>query len=791
MKSIPNIVGLLVAAGITTVVFAQSTDTTGTQIIEVEQDAAGMDLMTIDEADMTFTELKARERREERERDAIRCLGIIAVPGDISLTEADIQILPLELEADDINLPDADTVELLGSAYAQQGPKKISADSIRYSKASDTIDANGAVEVFSPYGDRLRAEGLSLEMETFTGDADDVGYVVADRTYTPKLKGNAFAMARGQAASVEFLGHDLMQLEDATYTNCAEGSDDVVIKAKSILLDHSTGTGTARSATLRFLGVPIFYLPYMTFPISDERKSGLLAPTIGSDTDEGFFVGIPYYWNISPGLDATFTPVVYSDRGIQLVGQVRYLTETAEGELNFEYLPSDDLQTGPDDEQDRSAVTFYHIQDFTDNLVGEIDYQWASDADYYDDFTENLYLNSASHLPRLGRLNYYGGIFRTEFGVSDYYTIDDSIPEENRPYAMLPYLTLGAKERNGLYGMTYELDASAIQFDRESTVEGWRYFMYPSVSLPLREVYGYLTPKLGLNYASYDLTNTDPGEEDSPYRYVTTASVDSSIFFERDFSWADRVHVQTLEPRLFYVYIPKEDQAAIPDFDTSNLNLNNFSNIWRENRFIGEDRIGDTNQVTLGLTSRFLDGDTGEERGKVSIGQIYYFSDREISLTSDDANIDNSTSDFLAEGDVEFYSDWTLYGFTAWDTEESESRVRRLAVTYGQDYDDVGGDNFLTLGYYFNRDANEDESVDLGFGYRFNTAWSVYAQDIYSVSDSENRYLSGGVRYDGCCWKVTVGAERRFDKSENERDSFFLTFEFTGLTRISTSQGFQ
>ena len=780
MRRLPLVLSLLLVTGFSTKIIAQSAETESTESTSALEE------------DLTYEELKAKEKREKTFQDAKRCLGIIAVPGDISLTNTEIKALPLELEADDINLPDANTVELKGQAYAQQGPQKISADNIRYSKTDDQLNATGGVEVFSPGGDKFSAESLDLELETFTGAANNIDYVVADRTYIPEVKNNAFAIARGQAGSADFLGHDLMEFNDVTYTNCVEGNDDVVIKANKLVLDHATGTGTARNATLKFLGVPVFYTPYISFPISNERKSGFLAPTFGSDSEEGFFAGVPYYINISPGFDATITPYYYSERGLQLTGEFRYLTENAEGELDVEYLPGDDLQVDPGDEEDRAAVTFFHEQDITDDLVGEIDFQWASDEDYYDDFSNNLFLNSATHLTRRGRLNYYGDIFRTEFGVLDYFTLDEEIEEDSRPYALLPYLLIDAKERDGILGLTYELDASATQFDRDATVEGSRYFINPSVSLPLEEIYGYITPKIGFNYAGYSLDNVESGEEDSPYRYVTTASIDSGLFFEREFNWAGRAHIQTLEPRLFYVYIPEEDQSAIPAFDTSELSLNNFSNIFRENRFIGDDRIGDTNQVTIGVTSRFLDGDTGSERGHFSLGQIYYLSDREISLTSDNANIDRSTSDFLAEASIDLYSDWTLYGFASWDTEESENNNRRIRINYG---DDEVGENYLNLGYFFNRNrstsgrATDSESIDLEAGLRLSPNWSVYAQDIYSISDSENRYFSAGIRYDACCWKLTVGGERRFDKDRDERDGLFVTLEFTGLTSLTSKQG--
>ena len=778
MRLLTRSIGLAVITGFTVAALAQTS----------EDDATDSETPSLLEEELTYEEQKALDKKEQNFQRAQRCLGVIAVPGDITLSSDEVNQLPLELEADDIDLPDSNTVELKGKAYAQQGPQKISADKIRYSKNDNQVDAQGGVEVYSPYGDRFYSDGLELEMDTFTGTANNIDYVVADRTYTPKLENNAFAMARGNAASAEFLGHDLMEFQDVVYTNCAEGNDDVIIKANNLVLDHATGTGTARNATLRLLGVPIFYTPYISFPISSERKSGLLAPTFGSDSEEGFFVGIPYYFNISPGMDATLTTNYFSERGLQLSGEFRYLTETAEGELDVEYLPGDDLQTEPDDEEDRGAVTFYHEQDITDSLVGEIDFQWATDEDYYDDFSNNLFLNSATHLIRRGRLNYYGDIFRTEVGVLDYFTVDETIAEESRPYDLLPYINVTGKERNGLYGLTYELDASATQFDRDSTVDGWRYFLNPSVSLPLKEIYGYVTPKLGLNYASYSLNNAEPGEEDSPYRYVTTASVDSGLFFEREFNWVDRPHIQTLEPRLFYLYIPEEDQAAIPNFDTSELTLNNFTNIFRENRFIGEDRIGDTNQLTVGVTSRLLDGDTGVQRGEFSVGQIYYLSDREIDLTSDNANIDRSSSDFLAEASVDLYSDWTLYGFASWDTDNSENNNRRFRINYG---DEEIGENYFNLGYFFNRSTLgvESESIDLNAGWRINSNWSLYAQDIYSLSDSENRYVSAGIRYDACCWKVTVGGERRFDKSSDQRDSFFVTLEFTGLTKITTKQG--
>lgn len=679
--------------------------------------------------------------------------------------------IPIELEGDQVESVKEEVVRLRGNATMKHGAEAMSGDELTYFRNTDEVEAKGDVTMYSRDGDRVKTEHLKIQVGTHIGEASEVEYRLAHREQPNKDPEKANIRARGSAEKVYFEGHDVTRLEDVVYTTCNEGKDDVMVYASELTIDQGSGVGTAKNIKVRFKKVPIFYFPWLSFPISDERKTGFLFPSFGSTKNSGFHFSLPYYWNIAPNMDATLTPRFYEKRGVQVGAEYRYLTQDSNGYVYGEVLPSD-----REYDDDRAAFTYKHDQRFGQRWRGDVDVQWVSDEQYFDDFSNDIQISSSVFLPQSAQLRYNGSIWDVQGRVYAYQSVDDTIPTINEPHSRLPQVTVRGRFPRGPYRMKFDFDSELVNFAHDERLEGWRLDATPSVTLPLETVWGYVKPKMSVRHTSYSLDNTDPTANDSPTRTLPVFSVDSGVYFERRTSWLGTPFIQTLEPRLFYVYIPKKNQDDLPNFDTGPINLNNFGSIFREYRFFGRDRVGDTNQVTLGLTSRMLEANTGREWMRASIGQIFFLQDREINLNPDEVLTENE-SDFLAELDAEITPEWSVYGYMQWDRQENNVREGKADL-----YFRGGPRKFVSVGYRYSRDSLEQAIVHAEWP--LTPRWHAMLDNRYSFRDSENLETTVGLEYDACCWKVRAFGQRRALSNEQFRNAFIVELELTGLARV-------
>ncbi len=679
--------------------------------------------------------------------------------------------VPIELEGDQVESVGEEEVRLRGNATMKQGAQAVAADELSYKRSTDELRGKGNVVLHSEAGDRVETDRLQIQIGTHIGEADAVKYRISDRTHPNQDPEKANVRARGTAAKVYFEGHDVTRLENATYTTCNEGKDDVMVYASELTIDQGSNQGTAKNVKVRFKGVPLFYFPWITFPINDERKTGFLFPTLGSQGGSGFVFSQPYYWNIAPQMDATLTPRIYTKRGVQVGGEFRYLTPQSNGYVYGEVLPSDSEYN-----DDRAAFTYKHDQRFGTRWRGNVDVQWVSDEQYFDDFSNDIQISSSTFLPQRAELFYNDAIWNVQGRVYAYQSVDDTIPAINEPHDRLPQLFARGRYRKLPYNLEAELETELVNFDHDVRLGGWRFDVTPSVKMPLENVWGYVTPKVSARYTGYNLENVEPGANDSPNRTVPVFSIDSGVYFERRTSWLGTPFIQTLEPRVFYVYIPKENQDDLPIFDTGAVNLNNFGNIFREHRFFGRDRVGDTNQVTLGLTSKMLEAETGREWMRASIGQIFFLEDREVNINPDQV-LTEGESDFLAEVDAELTEKWQVYGYAQWDTQDSNVRQGKADIYYR-----TGPRQYVSAGYRYSRDSIEQ--VTLHAEWPLTPRWHAILDNRYSIRDDENLETTAGLEYDGCCWKVRVFGQRRALSNQQFRNAIFVELELTGLAKV-------
>ena len=686
---------------------------------------------------------------------------------------------PILLEADDLITEGEDVVRLIGDAEVSQGRQTIVADKLEYYRESERVVAQGNVELISPNGDYLSADLVDVVTSSSIGSLENAQFKLAKGIKSDDGVDTVEIESRGSAEKVFLEGEGFVRLENGRYTTCNEGNDSVVVSAKELELDRLTGIGKARNATLRFQGVPIFYTPYISFPINDERKTGFLTPSFGSDEVSGNVFEFPWYWNIAKNQDATITPRFYTDRGVQLGAEYRLRTQHSTTFIYGEVLPDDDLFG-----DDRSLIQVKHSQRFTSNLTASLNYNDVSDSSYFDDLSNDVSLFSATFIPRDLSVNYAHELFNLNVRFNEFELVDSALTNLTEPLQRLPSINFNTRFDRLDNGIKYGVDWNFTNFESGSDIEGKRLAASPYIEQAFESSWGYVKPAVSLNYRAFELDNVALGQDQDPSFTVPALSIDSGLVFEKNINWFGGNALQTLEPRLFYAYAPDEDQDDVPLFESSTVNFNNYSNIFRVNRFFGQDRFADTNQVTLGLTSRVIDENSGVELIKASVGQVYYIDDLEQSLVSNDG-VEQGFGDFLFELRTRGNSPWSTYSFIQYDHEDDDIRTARFDVAYEPKDDNR---KRVSVGYYVS-DLEAQDDIDqllVDLSWPITDRWQFSAQERYSFEDSESLYRDVGLEYNACCWKLRLRAQDRVTgrSFDEKRSSFFIELELTGLGTI-------
>lgn len=668
---------------------------------------------------------------------------------------------PLEFSATQgQSSPDGALLE--GDVVAVRGEQRLTASQVQLDREANRVSAEGGVE----YGDpriAVRSDKASLDLDAESGEFEGADYYIPERN------------AQGSAQRVAISKRDgVARMESVTYSTCTRGEEFWQLRSSRIDLDQESGRGSARNITLAMGGVPVMYFPYLSFPITDERQSGFLTPTLGQDETSGFEVRIPYYWNIAPNMDATFAPRILSKRGLQLGVEYRLLLANQEAEIDAEYLPNDRVAN-----RDRYALNIRHQSNFAPGLNTDLVYQYVSDDDYIDDLDNFVDLLSPSALERHLDVFYQGSSWYGLARVQDFQTIDPEIfADNNEPYNRLPQLLFRGDWGNGPMGLRYEFLGEVVNFDNNDRVSGMRLDLQPTLSLPMERPEGFLKPRLSYRYTTYQLRNTEEGQKNSPTRGLPIVSVDSGLFFERtvDWSWLGS-GLQTLEPRLFYLYVPDRDQQNIPLFDSTEVDRS-YAWLFLENRFTGGDRVGDANQLTAALTTRLIQTDQGQERLRASIGQIFYFEDQEVTLENIRPDTDKS-SVLIGEAFWRLSEKLDLRGTAQWDPRPSDLQRTAVDLRYRHD-----PGRLVNVSYRLS-DVDELEQLDISMLWSLGDRWRTMGRWNYSLESQRNLDLFAGVEYQDCCWALRMLArQRRSDPEADAENAVYLELELKGLAGV-------
>ncbi|WP_028102682.1 LPS-assembly protein LptD [Pseudoduganella violaceinigra] len=638
---------------------------------------------------------------------------------------------------------------------------RVTSDAANFQQVEQELEARGNVRIWR-FGDYYTADEVKLNMETGRG-------YMLNPTY--QLEANN---AQGKAQRINFLSEDEAQVVDGTYSTCQGPNPDWYLKARSLDLDQGRDVGTAGATLIYFKDVPILGTPALSFSLSGARRSGWLPPTPSYSSRGGAELLVPYYFNIAPNRDLTLFPRYIARRGLQLGAVGRYIGETDagnfyEGRTFLEYLPND-----REAKRDRWQLQSVHTQ----ALAKDWTYGWnlraASDNNYPNDFSKTVSSSAERQLLKELRTDYHGEYWSLTARAQKYHVLQD--PEGlfvSRPYDRLPAINLHAAQYD-VGGFDLQLDAELTRFWHPDKINGNRVVAVPQLSYPIIGASYFVTPKLMLNASAYQLDAFGADPARSLDRAVPTFSLDSGLVFERDTKLGGHKLTQTLEPRLFYVYTPFRKQDDFPNFDTAPPTFN-LTQIFSENRFVGSDRIGDANQVTAAVVSRFLES-SGAERMRLTFGQRFYFADQRVQIDNT-TPVNSSRSDMLLKATGRISNAWGLDSEVQYNPSTSRVATSSMTLQYTP-----GTYKVVNAGYRYVRDSFKN--ADLSTQWPISSKWFGVGRVSYSLREHKLLESVVGLEYNCDCWVFRMGAQRFVTSAKKTSTQFFFQLELNGLSKF-------
>jgi LPS-assembly protein len=680
-------------------------------------------------------------------------------------TEGNREASPAQVYGDRFSSPDSNLFHLSGNTALQRLDQLLRADSLTYNADTTAYDAEGHI--------RYQERGMLFSADSMKGTTTPE-YGVADNVQYQLLgsRGN------GVASQAIMLDRDRDKLHDVTYSTCDLHNRVWEIEAKTMTMDRDEGLGRAHNVTMRVKGVPFLWLPYMRFPIDNRRQTGFLYPSFGKRSRAGFFVSIPFYWNIAPNYDATFTPTWYADRGGLLDSQFRWLTDTSKGEIDFDYMPDDKIA-----DRNRWYLTFGNQTRLPWDLLWNTSIRRASDKAWFQDFGENLTTSTVILLNSSSYVTSSGDWWNAGVGTDWYQIVTPGVPDRAAPYRRLPRVYFNAdRPIGGPGGPEWGVNAQAIRFVKPEAVGGDRFDFYPYLAWPLQGAAWFLRPEVGVRYTAYNLPQPVAGSNtDHPTRTTPIFDVDAGLIFERDVHLFGNDYTQTLEPRVYYLRVPYRNQNDLPLFDTQPLTFD-FWQLFTTNSFSGADRQMNANDLSLALTTRFLD-QNGVEKLSASIGQIRYFDPQRVTLRPGGRAVDYSGSNYVANLTVSLSDNWRLTTSQQWNPNTDETDVSTVGLQRR-----LWGDGIVNLDYRYRRDLIEQASMtaEVPVG----AAWKLVGGYTYSLRDKRAIDAFAGIEWDSCCTAIRILSRHYvYDFKGDSNNAIMFEIQFKGVGSYGQKAG--
>jgi LPS-assembly protein len=675
----------------------------------------------------------------------------------------------------------------------------IKADRVEFDQQSQEAKATGHV-LINRSGDRFTGPELQMNVETYKGHFEQPEFEL--------LKTGGV----GDASRVDFVDRDTTVVQDGRYSTCeripgSQWMPDWLIRASSIELDSAEDVGTAKGGVLEFKGVPILAAPYLTFPLSDKRKTGALPPSLSIDSDSGVQLAAPYYFNIAPNIDATLIPRLMSKRGVDLGGEVRYLEPTYYGTLQGAFMPSDQLR-----DEDRWSYSLEHRQTLVPSFAGgtgiglRLRLNRVSDDNYWSDFPRSITGLTSRLLGSDALLTWNKGPWSFGTGVYRWQALQVDGSTYTPPFDQLPVTWANYQQNNqtilGSPDWDVSLRTNFTRFERSTLVSGEtldeggdRTLVVGRLSKRVQASGWYVQPSAQLHAIQYNTLDSSGVSRVAASRVLPTMSVDSGLVFERPAQFFGTDYTQTLEPRAFLTWTPFRDQSDLPNYDSGSRDFN-LSTMYAENAFNGNDRIADTRALTVGASSRLLLPDSGAEVARVSVAQRYYLTDQKVTLPNGTA-VGKGFSDVLLSGRVQWDPLWSFDATVQYNLEDNQSEGTTIGGRYTP-----GPYKVLSVAHRFQRDSSE--YLDLGWQWPLASLWGRAPDPMpgralgpnqwysvgrinYSVPDRKIVDLVAGFEYDAGCWLGRVVLQRLQTSNTESNQSILFQLEFSGFSRVGAS----
>lgn len=656
--------------------------------------------------------------------------------------------------------PDSpENIRLNGTIEIKHRGGAISAENAIYNADTNIAKVDGDM-IYESEGLRIHSNDATVNINDGTFNLGEAGYEVD----------NGNVLSQGKAGNIIRDKDGLLRLNRASYSTCPPGDNGWKLSASEIKLDADEGVGTARDVTLRFHKIPIIYTPIFSFPIGNRRKTGLLSPRFDQSDQTGFEYRQPFYWNIKPNWDATFVARTMTDRGVQIQSELRHLNKIGTWTLNHESIGTDRRYAS---NSSRRFSRFRHDGALTNRWATQVDLSSVSDKDYFEDLGDTLKIASITHLQRRADLTYAADNYRFRTRLLSYQTVDLSIEPDQRPYRQLPQLTFNYRHPVTSRGFEATFDSELVYFDRNgNSITGSRLDIKPRIEWNVNRPGWFTSLASSWRSTRYDLNNVADIDQ-AQTRNVPLLSADAGLFFQR-FNEQNQSTL-TLEPRAFYLYARNRDQSRLPIFDTGALDFN-FSQLFRENRFSGADRINDANQLSLALSSRLIKSD-GREKYSASVGQIFYFADRLVTLPTEEPST-TSSSDIVAELQTVLNRRWSGSLNMQWDPSDTSTQRSSAQVKYNN-----GPGKQVNFGHRYL--AGDGEFAHMSFTWPIGDHWRLASGWNYSLDDNKGIETVLGIEYESCCWAFRTAARRYItDDGDNSTDAYFFELVLKGLAPV-------
>ncbi|MEZ8246384.1 LPS assembly protein LptD [Vibrio splendidus] len=705
--------------------------------------------------------------------------------------------LPAHVESDRLEAINGDKAIYSGDVRVTQGNKTILADNVTLHQQENIVVAEGNVN-FSDGQIKSVSDRATNNLTTDEMTLENTDYEFLCEP------------GRGNAVYVSKTGKAVYEIEDGSITSCPIGDNAWRLRASSISVDQDEEQATFYNPRFEIQSVPVFYLPYLTVPVGDTRKTGFLYPTVSYGSSDGFEAEIPVYWNLAPNYDLETTFKYMQERGTQLNSKFRYLSDFGSGSLESEYLPDDKKYS---EKGDRWGAQLQHSGIFQESWLFEVDYSEVSDIDYFTDLSSGIGNREDGQLLQEGRATYRSQNWDASVLVRDFQVLTDTT--NNLPYRLMPQLEYNYYAPEVMDYLDFDLISHVSLFDTDASGKpsATRVHVEPGITIPVGNTWGTWTTEARLlgTYYQQDLDGVDTGAgsdyedlEESVSRVIPEFRSHAGVVLERDTTIVGN-YTQTLEPQVQYLYVPEEDQSDIGLYDTTLLQTDYYG-LFRSRKYSGVDRIAAANQVSYGASSRFFD-DEYKERLNISFGQIFYFDkDTKQTLSSEGSDAKTNYSSWAIEMDFN-YDDYLFYhGGVQYDIDTSAMQLANSTIEYR-----FGG-GYIQTNYRYVTEEYINETVDFDVSsitrdgisqagllgaYQISPKWNTSAQYFYDLTTQENLEWLARLNYKSDCWYIGFTYSNRLTNNISDpnttpeyENNFSVNFGIVGFgTNIGSDSG--